>query len=92
MTVKDVIEILGLSNNDFKTNGKMYIYEIENSDAFSHFVNLLDESDEFEEDLDAQDINLFGNTLVFIDEMGEIECTLTADFENDEYILEITEV
>lgn len=92
MTVKELISILGLSNSDFKTDGKRYIHEIEDSDTFSHLVNTLDDDDRFEEDLDAQDINLFGNTIAFIDDVGELECTLVADFENDKYTLEIVEV
>lgn len=92
MTIEDVIELLGLSNSDFKTDGKQYIHEIEDSDAFAHLFNLFDSSEQFEEDLDAQDINLLSNTVVFIDETGNVECTLFADFENDEYTLQLAEV
>ncbi len=92
MTIKEAINILGLSNSDFKTDGKRYIHTIKDSDMFSHFFNLLDNDEGFEEDLDAQQIDLFTNNIVFVDNDGEIECDLTADFENDVYTLVLTEV
>lgn len=92
MTVSKAISIMDLSESDFQKKGDKYIHDLGDSDTFSHLFNLLDEDDRFEEDLDAQDINLFSNTVVFIDDEGEIECTLTADFENDEYTLVIEEV
>lgn len=92
MTVEDIIKVLGLKNSDFKTNGKNYIYNITDSDAFSHFFNLLDNDDRFEEDLDLQDINLFTNNIVFLEDTGKFEITMVADFEHDIYTLTITEV
>lgn len=92
MTVSEVISIMGLSESDFQEKGKKHIHQLADSDAFSHLFNLLDDDDRFDEDLDAQDINLFTNTVVFIDEEGETECTLVADFENDKYTVTVEEV
>lgn len=92
MTVSDVISVLELSEDDFKEKGKKYICELPDSDTFSHLFNIIDDDDRFEEDLDAQDINLFGNTIVFVDELGQVECTFVADFTNDKYTITIEEV
>ena len=83
MKPTEVIEHLELDKNKIKTDGNKYIYTIANSDEYSHLFNFLDNDDSFEEDLDSQDINLFTNTVVYIDVDGETECTLNADFEND---------
>ena len=88
MTVTEVIKELGLNNSDFQTSDdKIYVYQIPDSDSFSRLFNLLDSDEKFEEDLDSQDINLFTNTVVFIDGDGEVECTLFADFTKDTYTL-----
>ena len=92
MEIEDIIEMLELTKSDFKSDGKRYVYTIPNSDDFSHIFNVFDNNNKFEEDLDEQEINLFTNKIAFIDNTGTYECTLFADFENDEYSLEIEEV
>lgn len=89
MKPTEVIEHLGLPQNEIKTDGNKYIYTIPDSDSYSHLFNQIDNDDAFEEDLDSQDINLFTNTVVYIDVDGETECTLNADFENDKYQLRL---
>lgn len=92
MKPMEVIEKIELDKSKIKSNGKYYVYEIADSDEFSHLYNLFDDSNEFEEDVDSQDINLFTNTMVFIDNDGETDCTLEADFEEDTYKLVLTEI
>ena len=93
MTVEQVVDRLGFKKHDFKTaDHKVFNHELTDSDEFSHNFNVLDNDEEFTEDLDSQDINLFTNTIVFIDDDGEVEVKLTADFEKDVYNLTITEV
>lgn len=92
MEVKEIIAELGFQPSDFESDGKIYVYRIPNSNQFSQLYGLLDDSDVFEEDLDAQDINLFMNKLAFVDVDGEVEIDLIADFNKDEYTLTLTEV
>ena len=92
MKPAEVIEHLGLPKNRIKTDGNKYVYTLVDSDDYSHLLNEVDNDDAFEEDLDSQDINLFTNTIVYIDSEGETECTFLADFENDEYSLRLVAV
>ena len=91
MTFVDVLSEINLPNA-FSTDGKRRVYEIPDSDEFSHIASSFDRSNKFEEDLDSQDINLFTNKIVYIDIDGEVECTLFANFEKDEYSLTIEDI
>lgn len=91
MEIKQTILELGFDLEDFELTNNAYVYQIPNSDLFASLYGLLDDSELFTEDLDAQNITLFGEDVTFIDEDGEVSINLVANFEKDQYQLIISE-
>lgn len=88
MNKEELLKKLKLTPN-WSSNEKD-IYTTYDGDEYARVFSALDTEEELLEDLEAQEMNLFNSKFVFYND--EIEITLEADFEKDEYTLTIKDI
>lgn len=70
-------------------SGNTYVIDIADSIQYDKILNILDNSDQLEEDDESANITLHSATNIYINDNYEI--VLNADFDNDNYKLTIKE-
>jgi len=87
--MKNFLNKLGITKIGYY-NGDNYIIDLDNDLEFSKVYSKLDKSELLEPDDEYSSINLIESSIKYFND--DYELTLSANFENDEYKLIVSEV